>query len=97
MVTLKDCDTGVAAAQVASPGCEAFMEQPPVVRRVTVLPETVQTVAVFEENTTASPEDAVAETVKGGLARDRLGSGAKLMVCGSLVTWKLWVTAFAAA
>ena len=72
------------------------MEQPPVVTKVTVVPDTVQVVGVLEAKLTGSPEDAVAETVKGDDPRERLESGPKVMVWASLVTWKLCVTAGAA-
>ena len=83
------CDTGVAAAKVALPGCVALIEQVPVATKVTVFPATVHVVGVFEEKATGSPEDAVAETVKGGADRTWLGSGPKVIVWASLVTWKL--------
>jgi hypothetical protein len=41
--------------------------QVPPLTIVTVLPLTVQTPAVLDENVTASPEEAVALTAKGGL------------------------------
>ena len=72
------------------------MEQPPVVTNVTVLPDTIHVVGVLEAKLTGSPEDAVAETVKGEEPRERLERGAKLIVWASLVTWKLCVTAGAA-
>jgi hypothetical protein len=90
--------TGVAAAKVALPGCDALMEQLPVVTSVTVLPETVHVVGVFEEKLTGKPDDAVAVTVNGGVPIGRFGSGLKVMVCGVVptVTWKLRVTGVAA-
>jgi hypothetical protein len=47
--TLKLCVTGVAAAYVVFPACVAVMEHDPEVKKVAVLPVTVQTDVVEEE------------------------------------------------
>ena len=73
------------------------MVQVPVATSVTVLPETVQVVAVVDAKLTGKPDDAVAETVNGGLPSTWLGKGANVMVCASFVIWNDWVTGVAAA
>ena len=75
----------------------AVIEQVPVVTSVTVLPDTVHPDAPLAEKLTGRPEDAVAETVNGGVFTGWFGSGPKVMVWASLVTWKLCVTLLAAA
>jgi hypothetical protein len=57
--TVKLCKTGVAAAYVPLPACEAVIVQVPVRRKVAVLPETAQTLELLEK-LTASPELALA-------------------------------------
>ena len=79
------------------PACVALMAHRPAATSVTVLPETVQVAVVVEAKLTARPEDAVAETVNGGVLIGWFDKGAKLMVCASFVTVKAWVTGVAAA
>lgn len=62
-VTVKLCVTGVAAAYVLLPACEAVIEQVPAAIKVAVVPLTVQTVCVVEAKLTAKPEVAVAVSV----------------------------------
>jgi len=64
-ITWKLWLTGVAALQLALPGCVAWMVQAPAAIRVTVVPETVQTAGVVEAKLTARLEEAVALTVNG--------------------------------
>jgi hypothetical protein len=64
-VTEKLWLTGVAAAQLELPGCVALIVQVPAATIVTVDPDKVQTAVVVEAKVTASPEVAVALTVKG--------------------------------
>jgi hypothetical protein len=59
-VTWKDFETGVAAAYVALPACEAVTVHVPVATSVTLVPETVQTAVVELAKPTASPLDALA-------------------------------------
>ena len=74
-----------------------MIPQWPLATRVTVLPETAQIVGVVDAKLTGSPDDAVADTVNGGLLSDLLGRAAKLIVCATLVIWKACVTGVAAA
>ena len=69
----------------------------PMASKVTVAPDAEQTAPVNEVKVTASPEEAVALTVKGALPRLRLKRVPKLMVCGSFATVKLRLTFGAAA
>jgi hypothetical protein len=79
--TLNVLVTLVAAAYVALPAWLAVMEHAPPVKRVAVLPETVQIEVEFEVKVTGRPELAVAEsptlvpTVCPGIV-------GKLIVCG---------------
>ena len=47
-VMLKLCTTGVAAAKLALPGCEAVIEQEPAATKVIALPATVQVAVVVD-------------------------------------------------
>ena len=69
----------------------------PVATSVTVLPETVHTVVVFEAKLTGRPDDAVAEIVNGGVPNVWLGSGGNVMVWDSLVIVNDCATGVAAA
>ena len=73
-------ETSVAAAQLASPAWLAVIAQLPVWRSVSVVPETVQTLAVVEAKLTVRPEVAVADNVSGEAESEALGSAAKLIV-----------------
>jgi hypothetical protein len=66
-VTMKLWITGAAAAKFGFPAWSAAMVQVPTAARATVTPETVQTVVVDDAKLTASPEEAVALTVIGGV------------------------------
>ena len=57
------------------------MPQVPPATSVTVLPLTVQTADVRDENITGSPEDAVAPTAKGGAPSARLLNAPKVIDC----------------
>ena len=96
-VTWKLWLTGVAAAQLALPACVAWRGQVPTETSGTVLPETVHTGVVCELKLTAKPELAVARTVNAAEPYARFASAAKVMVWLPCVTWKLWLTAVAAA
>jgi hypothetical protein len=80
MLTVKLWTTAVAALYVELPAWFAVMEQVPRATIVTVLPETVQTATVVEDRLTASPEVAVALTVKGAAPNAMLLSAPKLIV-----------------
>jgi hypothetical protein len=54
--TEKVCTTGLAAAYLALPDCEATIVHEPGAISVAVAPETVQTAVVLEAKLTASPE-----------------------------------------
>ena len=64
--TLNDCETGFAGAQEVSPPWLAVIVQVPPVFKLTVEPETEQTVPVEVLKDTARPELAVAETLNDG-------------------------------
>ena len=63
LLIVKDCWTWGAAFQFALPAWSALIVQVPTVTKVTVVPETVQTLVVAEVKATASAEEAVALTV----------------------------------
>ena len=71
--------------------------QVPALTRVTVLPDTVQTVVVVDAKLTGKPDEALALTVNGGVPRVWFESGAKVMVWLNFVTEKLRETAAAAS
>jgi hypothetical protein len=50
--------TGVAAEKSALPACVAVIVHVPSETKVTVVPDTVQTLAVLEEYDTVKPDDA---------------------------------------
>jgi hypothetical protein len=86
------------------PVCDAVIVHVPVVRSVTLEPETVQTLGVELAKDTVSPLDAVAESETGPWST-RVSAGApKVIDCepgdgdaGTAVTWKVRVTSTAAA
>jgi hypothetical protein len=91
--------TGVAAAYDAFPACDAVIEHVPVVSSVTVVTETVQTLALFELKLTVKPLDAVAERMTGPWST-RVSAGCANVIdcaCGAAVTWNVFVTGVAAA
>ena len=63
--TVKLCETGVAAAYVPLPACEACIVQVPAATNVALVPLTVQMPVVCEAKLTANPELAVAASVNG--------------------------------
>jgi hypothetical protein len=69
----------------------------PTAASVTVVPDTVHTDVVCEAKLTASPELAVALTVKGAVPIGSFASVPKAIVWLAWVTEKLWLTADAAA
>jgi hypothetical protein len=79
-LTLKLCETAVAAAYVELPACVACMVQVPEVIKVAVVLETVQTLEVVEAKLTARPELAEAESVSGVPTVCAAGA-VKVMVC----------------
>src|SRR5271157_1344492 len=97
LLTVKVCETGVAAAYVLLPACVAWIVQAPAAMNVAVVPLTVQTPVVVEAKDTASPELEVAERVNGvptvcvpGLAKEIdcwvRGTGFTVSVAALLVT-----------
>jgi hypothetical protein len=62
--TAKLRETGVAAAQVSLPACEAWIVQVPGVPKVAVVPLIVQAPVVWEANATVKPELAVADSAR---------------------------------
>jgi hypothetical protein len=87
--------TGVAAAYAALPDCVAVMEQTPKLTIVAVLPETVQTLDVFEMKEIPRPDDA--EAVKPNELAPPGVNGLNEIVCVAVATVKLRVTVGAAA
>jgi hypothetical protein len=63
--TVKLCETGVAAAYVLLPACEAWIVHVPADTNVAVVPLTVQMLGVCGMNVTVKPEVAVATNVSG--------------------------------
>src|SRR5688500_1328119 len=94
-VTVKLC-VACAASMVAVPPWFAAMVHVPAAMSVMVLPETVHVASVSEENVTARPEVAVAETPNGGSVTTLDGSGAKRIDWPAFATVKLRVTVGAA-
>ena len=91
--------TGAAAAYDAFPACDAVIEHVPVVRSVTLVTETVQTLVLFEAKPTVKPLDAVAESTTGPWSTRVSAGCANVIVCacGAAVTWNVFVTGVAAA
>jgi len=71
------------------------VQVPPVII-VTVAVLTVQMVVVVDVNVTASPDEAVALTVKGAAPKVLPARAANVTVCAALATVKLWLTLVAA-
>jgi hypothetical protein len=71
--------------------------QAPTATSVTVVPETLHTGLVCELKLTAKPELAVALTMNGAAPNGWFGGAPKAMVWLTGVTWKVWLTAVAAA
>ena len=65
LLTVKLCETGVAAAYALLPACVAWMVQEPAATNVAVVPLTVQTLAVVDAKDTIKPELAVADSARG--------------------------------
>lgn len=59
---MKDCCISGAASYSALPGCAALIEHIPGAMKLTAEPSSEHTEGVVEENDTASPEEAVADT-----------------------------------
>jgi hypothetical protein len=62
------------------------MVQTPVVTKVTVAPDTVQTAVVVDAKLSAKPEEAVAAIAKGAVPKRLLDSAPKVMVWLPCVT-----------
>ena len=87
-VTWKDCCTCGAAFQFELPAWFAFTVQVPTDTNVTLVPATEHTPGVADENATAKPDDAVADTVTG-LSSNRLSAKAANEIAWlPFVTWK---------
>ncbi len=75
-----------------------MMVQVPAPTKVTVEPETVQTVGLAEVNPTARPELVLAETVNGATPNVWLDKVPKVIVCeANIVTLSVKVAALVAA
>jgi hypothetical protein len=96
--TVKLCETGVAAAYVLLPACDALIEHVPAPTKLAVAPATVHTLVAVEAKPTVSPELAEAESVSGVPTVCAPGL-AKVIVCaiGAAFTVKLCETGVAAA
>ena len=70
---------------VVSPAWLAARVQVPALRIVTVLADTVQTVAVVVVNETANPDEAVAVMANGGAVASWVAGAVKLIVCAFLL------------
>ena len=75
--------TGVAAANPALPAWLAVILHVPAATSVTVLPLTVQMLAVFDVKLTARPELALATSAGAAVPRVWLPGAAKLMACAA--------------
>ena len=82
---------------MALPVCAARMVQVPAATSVTVVPLTVHTAVVVDENVTASPDVVVALTVNAAVPYVLPPNAAKAIVCATFATMKLWSTLVAAA
>ena len=69
----------------------------PVLTKVTVAPETVQTDSVLDEKVTGRLEEAVALSGKGAFPSAWFGIAANAIVWPPGVAVKLWLTALAGA
>ena len=70
------------------PAWLAVIEAIPAPTMVTVLPETVATAVLLLVYVGASPDDEVADNVKGASPKVLLGKAVKVMVCDALFTVK---------
>ena len=95
-VTLNVLVTAAAAAKVASPACEAVIEQPPTETSVTLVPDTVQTAAELLVKLTGSPEVAVAVRLTGPEPSAVSAGCVRLIVCDDCSTLNVTVTGAAA-
>jgi hypothetical protein len=95
--TVKDRETGVAGARVASPAWLAVIEQVPAPTSVAAVPLTVHTPSVVDANDTGRPDEAVAVSATGPAPKVWFAGVAKVMVCGVRATSKEFETFGAAA
>jgi hypothetical protein len=93
-VTWKVRVTSAAAAYVPLPACVAVIEQVPTETSVTLVPETVQTLVLFEVDETARPLDAEADNATGPWSTRVSDGCANVIACasGAAVTWNERVT-----
>ena len=91
-VTAKVRDTGVAAAMLALPSCEAVIVQLPTASSVKAAPLTLQTAVVLEAKLIARLALDVALRLKAADPSCRSAIAAKVIVCGVGATAKLRVT-----
>ena len=94
-VTAKVRDTGVAAAMLALPSCEAVIVQLPTASSVKAAPLTLQTAVVLEAKLIARLALEVALKLKAADPSCRSAIAAKVIVCGVGATAKLRVTLIA--
>ena len=78
--TLKVCVTGIAGGILPFPAWLAVIEQTPAAMSVTLTPDIVQIKGLLEVNVTMSPEEAVADSMIGGVPRLALASGPNVML-----------------
>jgi hypothetical protein len=79
------CCTDGAALYVALPAWSAWIVHVPVVSSVTDVPLALHTDGVVDENVTASPDVAVAETVTGDWVMVAFG------IAGNVIVWSTFV------
>src|SRR5207253_10589133 len=98
LIVMSCCTVGAAKYVLAVPAWSAAIVHVPAARIATVLPVTVHTSGVIDENVTGSPEDAVADTVKvpPGLY-DWAGMAGKAIVCAFFTKYvrvivTVWIT-----
>jgi hypothetical protein len=97
LLIVKPRCTCMAAFQLVLPAWSALIVQVPTVTKVTVVPDTVQTLVVADVMVTASPEEAVALTVTGPWSKRLSASAAKVIVWLPLLIVKpcwTWDAAF---
>ena len=91
-MTVKLCETEMAAPHSLLPAWLAWMVHLPPATSVTVLPETMQTDGVVDAKLTGRPELAVALTVNGAAPYVTEARAGNVIVCEATVTTKICET-----
>jgi hypothetical protein len=95
--TVKERETGAAAAKLALPAWLAAIVQVPAPASVSAVPLTVHTLNVVDANDTGRPDDAVATNAPAATPKVWLAGCAKVMVCVAGETLNVFDTFAAAA